>query len=60
MVKIAKMLKVTEAQVLTQLESFSNVATGNAAWDQTIMRPLLSHTHKMHVEVVDGIVKLDT
>jgi hypothetical protein len=31
------MLKVTEDEVLTRIESFNNISTGNAAWDRTIM-----------------------
>lgn len=54
------MLKVTEAQVLGQIDSFNNVSTGTAAWDQTIMEPLLSQTRKLYVEVSEGVVKLDT
>jgi hypothetical protein len=58
--KIAKILKTTEQQILNQIESFNNVSTGSAPWDRTIMEPLLSQTRKLHVEVVDGVVKLDT
>jgi hypothetical protein len=58
--KIAKMLKITEREVLGQIESFNNISGGSAAWDRTIMEPLLSQTRKLYVEVEEGIVKLDT
>jgi hypothetical protein len=58
--KIAKMLKISETEVQSQIESFNNISTGKAAWDRTIMEPLLSQTRKIHVEVIDGIVNLDT
>jgi hypothetical protein len=43
-----------------QIESFNKVTTGDAAWDKSIMEPLLSQTRKIHVEVSEGIIKLDT
>jgi predicted phosphohydrolase len=58
--KIAKMLKISESEVSKQIESFNNISTGCAAWDRTIMEPLLGQTHKIYVEVTDGLVKLDT
>lgn len=58
--KIAKMLKISEADVRKQIESFNNISTGTASWDRTIMEPLLNQTRKIYVEVTDGIVKLDT
>ena len=58
--RIAKMLKVTGEHVINQIESFNNISSGQGQWDRTIMEPLLSQTRKMHVQVVDGIAKLDT
>ena len=46
--------------MLTRMESFNKVSTGNAEWDKSIMEPLLSQTRKVHVEVTEGIIKLDT
>ena len=54
------MLKISEADVRKQIESFNNISTGTASWDRTIMEPLLNQTRKIYVEVTDGIVKLDT
>lgn len=54
------MLKITEGDVLSRIESFNNISTGSGPWDRTIMEPLLSQTRKLYVEVSDGIVKLDT
>ena len=54
------MLKISESEVSKEIESFNNISTGCAAWDRTIMEPLLGQTHKIYVEVTDGLVKLDT
>jgi hypothetical protein len=43
------MLKISEEEVQSQIESFNNISTGKAAWDRTIMEPLLSQTRKIHV-----------
>lgn len=45
---------------MVRIESFNNISTGSASWDRTIMEPLLSQTRKLHVEVIEGVVKLDT
>lgn len=58
--KVASLLKISEEQVLARMESFNKVSTGNAKWDKSIMEPLLSQTRKVHVEVTEGIIKLDT
>jgi hypothetical protein len=54
------MLKISENNVNEQIESFNNISTGCAVWDRTIMESLLGQTRKIYVEVIDGIVKLDT
>jgi hypothetical protein len=53
-------MKVSESEVMVRIESFNNISTGSAPWDRTIMEPLLSQTRKLHVEVIEGVVKLDT
>jgi hypothetical protein len=58
--KVAKLLNTSEEEVATKIESFNKVSTGNAEWDRSIMEPLLSQTRKVHVEVSEGIIKLDT
>ena len=54
------MMKVSEPEVMVRIESFNNISMGSAPWDRTIMEPLLSQTRKLHVEVIEGVVKLDT
>ena len=58
--KVAALLKTTEAEVIARIESFNKVSTGSAAWDSSIMEPLLGQTRKVHVEVSEGMIKLDT
>ncbi len=58
--KVASLLKISEEEVLARMESFNKVSTGTAEWDKSIMEPLLSQTRKVHVEVAEGIIKLDT
>lgn len=60
MQKVAALLRTSEEEVLARIESFNKVSTGSAEWDRSIMEPLLSQTRKLHVEVVDGVIKLDT
>lgn len=58
--KVAKLLNLSEEAVADRIESFNKVSTGSGSWDRSIMEPLLSQTRKVHVEVSDGVIKLDT
>jgi hypothetical protein len=35
--KVAKLLKISEQEVSSKIESFNKVSTGNANWDRSIM-----------------------
>lgn len=58
--KVAALLKTSEEEVVARIESFNKVRSGSAEWDRSIMEPLLSHTRQIHVELSEGIIKLDT
>lgn len=57
--KMSRMLKISEQEVERRLSSFGEVAAGGTPWDLTIMAPLLGQTHKLRVEVSEGVVKLE-
>ena len=56
---MSTMLKVSEEEVKKRLSSFGEVAAGGTPWDLTILAPLMGQTHKLKVEVTEGIVKLE-
>lgn len=51
--KMASLLKISESEVINQINNIERVGQGSSNWEKTIMNPLLSQKKKVNVQVVD-------
>ena len=52
---MAKMLNMSQDNVIKEINNFEKIAEGKTNWESTILNPLLKQRKKINVEIVENI-----